>query len=475
MKKKNRTSRRDFLKATTISTAGLAVGSSFIKNTKAETRGWTEAKSIHPSIDNLRVVVAHDSTMVNTNCINFSGFSMEKQNNYANTSKIQENMDKMAIALAGDKSTAEPAWKKLFIKPASKSWNEVTVAIKINALGSNHPRVAVIGKICSELINCGVSAENITIFDAGRTATTLYDSFIGNGIPANVNVSNGGSKVNVPTTGTNTVTCTDILAKEVNGAIVYQKDILINIAVCKGHSQSQNGGFTLTLKNHIGTVNINKCPSAEKLVEINQCEAILGNFESGEPRQYLCIVDALWSATYGPGGDPNVDTHRLVMGTHSPIVDYLTVKRIREPILDDPAVSGKLETILTGYGYDINDSEINDLDFIDALTYSSDSVGSEKFVLNNPFLATLTVKSPRFRHNKVQMILPGKNYISSFLILDMKGRVVQDIELRGHGKKNVDISWDGKDINGRYVNSGMYIVKCTAGNTTLRRKLMLIK
>ena len=475
MRENNKTSRRDFLKTTTISTAGLAVGSSFANYTKAEPRGWTEAKSIHPSIDNLRVVVAHDSAMVNTNCIDFSGFSMEKQNSYANTDKIQENMDKMAIALAEDQSTADLAWKKIFIKPAAKSWNEVTVAIKINAIGSNHPRVAVIDKLCSELINCGVLAENITIFDAGRTATSLYNSFVGNGIPSNVKVSNGSSNVNVPTTGTNTITCTDILAKSVNGAIVYQKDILINVAVCKGHSQSKNGGFTLTLKNHIGTVNINKCPSAEKLIEINQCEAILGNFESGEPRQCLCIVDALWSATNGPGGNPNVDTYRLVMGTHSPIVDYLTVKRIREPILDKPAVSGKLETILSGYGYDINDSEINDLDFIDALTYSSDPVKSEKSKLCNPFMATITLTSPEFRHNKVQMILPGTNYISSFLILDMKGRVVHDIELKSYGKKNVNITWDGKDKYDRYVNSGMYIVKCTAGNTILRRKLTLMK
>jgi hypothetical protein len=80
--------------------------------------------------------------------------------------------------------------------------------------------------------------------------------------------------------------------------VVTQCNILVNCAVNKGHGSSY-GSFTLTMKNHTGTMKFG-CPSQQELIDENKSERILG----GSPvRQLLCIVDSLWAAVPGPG-DP---------------------------------------------------------------------------------------------------------------------------------------------------------------------------
>jgi hypothetical protein len=63
--------------------------------------------------------------------------------------------------------------------------------------------------------------------------------------------------------------------------------------------------------------------------------------------------------TGGPFGVPNKVVNRLVMGTFSPAVDYLTAKKIREPVMG--VTHENLGRFLTEFGY----SETSKLDYVD--------------------------------------------------------------------------------------------------------------
>ncbi|MHC4789022.1 MAG: hypothetical protein ACYS8K_07435, partial [Planctomycetota bacterium] len=73
---------------------------------------------------------------------------------------------------------------------------------------------------------------------------------------------------------------------------------------------------------------------ADYLIAINKTPEILGQIDplSGEviqPRQQLCIIDALWASETGPGGLPTAQPNALMMGTVAPAMDYLTATRFR--------------------------------------------------------------------------------------------------------------------------------------------------
>lgn len=474
-----KTSRRDFLKTTAAGAVAIAASPSIAGSGKSRA-AWDSPRPINPNIDNLRVVFAHDQSMINTSYADFNNFgSMNVQNGYVDSNKIKENLDKMAIALA-DKGDANEAWNTIFMKPQSKSWDEVTVAMKVNGIGVNHPRLAVVSKVCEELIRIGVSASNINIYDSCHWSEGHYGGYVGNQLPAGVVVNDGDKKkassTPVPLPNGSTFPCTSVLVEENGGQLTYTKDILINFAVCKNHSYNY-GNFTMTLKNHIGSLKFS-CPyDPDDLPNINRSEAILGDFSdtSTPARQQLCIIDALWSSkTGGPSATPNVDTSILVMGTSSPIVDYLTGKAVRENIVENTPNYDLLEKIIQDFGHDLSD--LNNLDMIDALDYqvgiSNDSVLGEN---GKPKSLTLAVKSSHFKSTKVHFNLPGDNFISSLTVYDMKGKMVRSLMASANGKKHREIIFDGKDNSGNYLAAGSYIINLVSGDYKKANKISLIK
>jgi hypothetical protein len=328
------TGRRRFLQVSAAATAaGVLAGCLGNDNNDEETfdpssSGWTQGMQINPQIDNLRVVMAYDPAMVSADP---NGSSIEAQNDVINGGQVESNLDKMAIALA-QKSTAAESWSTIFQKPAGKDWADVKCAFKVNCLAPGDvPRLAVLGKVAKELNALGVPYGSITIYDGGSpNCTNAYDTnnstYSKDKLPAGIHFSDdlGGSDAEVILQDGKKEKCLKALAE---GTI----DILVNFAVNKGHSISQTGGYTLTLKNHIGTMKFGHDPLDEftdKIIAINQSQQILGS--GTVARQQLCVVDSLWGMTRGPAADLDKRTYCLVMGTCSPIVDYLTVKHIRE-------------------------------------------------------------------------------------------------------------------------------------------------
>ena len=191
--------RRKFLKTSALGAAGAVVSGLTPKKTIAgpvdllAKTAWEDGMQINPAIDNLRVVFCHDSTMVSGDPANWE---MEGQNAPVNTEKVQENMDKMAVALAGLEVTdpddlaanAAAAWTVIFQKPG-KEWSAVNVAIKINPSPNNWPRLAVIDKVFRELNKLGVEYGNMTLFDQNPAMLDNFNTaYVKTKIPGDVKV-----------------------------------------------------------------------------------------------------------------------------------------------------------------------------------------------------------------------------------------------------------------------------------------------
>jgi len=329
--------RRDFLKTAAASAAGaIGLGAlRFDKATAQSTGGWVSGLQVNPAIDNKRVVCCHDPNMLTATPTNVT---MTAQNNAVNASLVASNLDQMVMQLA-QKSTATDAWSTIF--RSSKPWASTKVAIKTNAIqgqNGNHPRVAIIKKLCDVFIDqLGVPAANIILYDANSDASSVYSTYssLTDATKIRATVSKYAQSLGgmVPVTIAGSTKSISAPADLVNGVI----DILVAISALKVHSGPGTsygfGSCSLCMKGHLGTF-INQgsdaAPSStglhvlEAIFNINKHAAILG----GNPvRQQLCIVDALL-ANGGSSATWSVRTDRIVMGTFAPTVDYLAATKL---------------------------------------------------------------------------------------------------------------------------------------------------
>ncbi|MBN1758763.1 MAG: DUF362 domain-containing protein [Chitinispirillaceae bacterium] len=300
-------------------------------------------KQVNPAIDNLTVVCGVNPAMITGTP---SGWSMEEQNGIVDREQVEKTLNAMAMSLTKT-ATTDAAWQTVFRKPVHKEWSAAKAAIKVNCIAENHPRLAVVNKICIELLKRGVKAENIIIYDGIHNAASFYSAYVGKSLPGGVLVSRkfdllgGTSKTFIPEPDKRKATCAKALAENTI-------DLLVDIAVNKGHSQSF-GGTTLTMKNHAGTFDpkpLHTGGGMDYLIAFNKSDAIRGTTAA---RQQLCIIDSLWGARKGPGGPPDKRLDRLIMGTLSPVVDYQTAKNIREPLLG--STHKNIERFITEFGY----------------------------------------------------------------------------------------------------------------------------
>jgi hypothetical protein len=363
MSKNPQPKRRDFLKTAAASAAG-AMGLTALKFDKLlaqSTGGWTSGMQINPAIDNKRVICCHDTKMLTANPQNDT---FAAQNAAVDANAVATNLDQMAMYLA-NKTTATDAWSTIF--RSGKDWASTKVAIKTNAIiaTGNHPRVAVIKKICDVFVDqFKVPAANIILYDANSDASKCYTTYASltdsTKIRATVSVKSqslGGQAPVTITAATKTMTG---VADLVNGVI----DILVNVAIIKRHSGPGTayayGSCSLCMKNHLGTfinsgsdtgagdASATGLHSIDAICNINKQPAILG----GNPvRQQLCIIDGLLANGNSAGGSFDTRVDRLIMGTFAPIVDYLTAMRIMKDVMNKPDANNNLPKFLTNFDY----------------------------------------------------------------------------------------------------------------------------
>ena len=448
--------RRNFLKTA----AAGAMGITAIKFDKvfASSGGWTTGKQINPNIDNKRVICCYDTKMLKSTP---TAYSMAVQNSTTDEAKIAANLDDMAMRLA-QKTTATEAWKTIF--SSSKPWASTKVAIKVNAIipsNGNHPRVAIIKKICDVLVDQFlVPPANITLYDATDDASLCYTSFVSltdkTKIRANVSSKAKSLGNTTPVTIAKASQAISCVGDLVNGNI----DILVNIAVCKVHDGPGGSyGYGSCMKNHLGTFNnssgVNGATglhSVDAICEINQHSAVIG----GTPtRQQLCIVDALLANGKTPGGSPDTRVDRLVMGVFAPIVDYLTAMKILKGVMNKTDKNNNVPKFVTSFGYtetDVADSWIE----YTAGTGIADGPSREY----SGRIMQLSLSNPSFKHAVAHFTIPHTEGVMRLNIVDVKGRSIRN--LSASLDENM-IVWDGKNNNGTLVSAGNYFVNIIAG------------
>jgi Domain of unknown function (DUF362) len=363
MSKNTQPKRRDFLKTAAASAAG-AMGLGALKFDKLfaqSTGGWTSGMQVNPAIDNKRVICCYDTKMLTANPQNNT---FAAQNSAVDANVVTTNLDQMAMYLA-NKTSAADAWSTIF--RSSKPWASTKVAIKTNAIipTGNHPRVAVIKKICDVFVDqLGVPAANIILYDANSDASKCYSTYASltdsTKIRATVSVKSQSLGGQTPVTiDAATKTMTGV-ADLVNGVI----DILVNVAIIKRHSGPGTayayGSCSLCMKNHLGTF-INSgsdtgtgdasstgLHTLDAICNINKHAAVLG----GNPvRQQLCIIDGLLANGNSAGGSYDTRVDRLIMGTFAPIVDYLTATKIMADVMNKPDANNNVPKFLTNFDY----------------------------------------------------------------------------------------------------------------------------
>jgi hypothetical protein len=345
-------SRRRFMKQALVTGAALtAFPTVLVRKAQA---AWARRTIVHPAIDNLRVVGLTDAAMTTAQ---ETGIAWDRQNELVVEEAVWANIDRLACALAETRNPAE-AWRQIFVKPPGTAWSETVVAIKTNNIARQHTRSAVMAKVVHTLVHTlGMKPANLHIYDAchGYEMGT-YTPFAGLTEGCRIEDTWGGSTAltRVPAPWKGSGGRARCLRHLVDGSV----DILVNIALCKGHS-SRFGGFTMSMKNHFGTFEPSpghRSGSQDYLIAINQTPEILGPLDkkTGEvlyPRQQLCLIDALWAGKGGPGGNPSHQPNFLAMGVLSPVVDYQVATRFRGEEMGWEPNREMTHRMLTDFGY----------------------------------------------------------------------------------------------------------------------------
>ncbi|MBN2035820.1 MAG: twin-arginine translocation signal domain-containing protein [Chitinispirillaceae bacterium] len=457
-------SRRDFLKSGAAGTAGLAIGG-LHGVSEASSGGWTNGMAINPAIDNLRVVCCHDTRMIKSTP---TRWDFTSQNAAVNKEIVQMNLDEMAKTLA-QKSTAAEAWAAIFRKPASKEWNQVKVALKVNCIEyRNMPRIALLDGIARRLIALGVTPANIVIYDGCHNAYSTSSSQpkynsddsrsqLPDGIVVSTRSDSLGGTVSSPVPNMSNAACTRQIA---DGTV----DILVNFALNKGHS-SGFGTATLTMKNHAGTFDPNGLhgsSSTNYLFNINKSAAILG----GNPvRQQLCVLDSLFASVSGPTVVPDQAPARIVMGTFGPAVDYLTVKRIREPVMQASHNATVVNRFLTEFGYQT--SQLTD--FVPVDPVSIREIKKHLNRINSVVLFNLA--NGKYQPASLSLHIPDTERISTAAVYDVKGKRVRKLD----AIRDRFISWDGLADAGTPVMTGTYVVRVTTNNRSYSDSMSVVR
>jgi hypothetical protein len=368
MKKRDRGgfSRREFLKTSLLGAAALGLGPTIILPRRFAL--YAGGESTHPNISPLRVVGLEDPKMT-TDVV--PECNWQRQEELVKAEVVAENMDRLACALAQEKDPAA-AWRAIFLKPAAKAWSDTVAAIKVNCIAQQRTRSAVFFKVITTLTDVlGLKGENVFVYDACHgdaiTRTTGRGAWsVAQKLPKGAQAVGKWGSYNAPVTvgkpwkdGSQQAKCLDHL---VQGKV----DILVNVALCKGHGD-EFGRFTLAMKNHFGTFDPGPSHSgggptnpADYVIAINKTPQILGDMDPATgkvlfPRQQLVLVDCLWASDPGPGGEATHQPNRLFMGTLPPVVDYLVATKFRRDAMGWKTNDALATRFLTEFGYQPGD------------------------------------------------------------------------------------------------------------------------
>jgi hypothetical protein len=154
------------------------------------------------------------------------------------------------------------------------------------------------------------------------------------------------------------------------------------------------------------------------------------------------------------------------MGTCAPVVDYLTVKKIREEDMGASHTSSIIDKYMTEFGY--STSDVTDFVYVDPTPNkkTSQTVKSKK-------VATLRITIP----NRTPLAFDiTSNARPIFIdIRDLAGRTIQSLSLSQSTTKKLHASWDGRDYSGAAVGAGMYLVTVRQNGRMQSKKIRVVR
>jgi hypothetical protein len=164
------------------------------------------------------------------------------------------------------------------------------------------------------------------------------------------------------------------------------------------------------------------------------------------------------------------------MGTFSPIVDYLTVRKIREGNGEAYAMgvtttnNSALEQFLTAFGYTPGDIDENE-HWVDIASYTPPVTSAE---FHTPYTRRITLITEGARTVKTGFALAQKGGDFRLDIYNIKGRLMRSLNIPQR-EGAVTLRWDGRDKNGGRVGPGEYMVVLRSGKKIAGRKLIVLR
>ncbi len=308
--------RRDFLKTTAVGTAGLTL------------LGWPgreiRADQKYPFWG--KVVVARDDSATDGPRIH--------------TQVLGPMLDEAVKALTDGRG-----WEAIFpvIKPGDR------VAIKINAFrsGTLITHEEILEVIVSKLIELGVKAGNIIVFDGDSSSSKISSLKMASIKGKGASVLHTGNYTMISSEGFDP----DARANFLDGGTVHLSRIitesthLINVPVLKDHGVS---GITFSLKNHVGSIDnpylIHRSGGRSGEIKPGSIAAI-NNLRAIKEKTRLIVGDGLLGIYQGgPFGNPQFAYNGLIVGTDPVAVDHQA--RI---ILDEERAKHGLKALLTAH------------------------------------------------------------------------------------------------------------------------------
>lgn len=289
-------SRRDFLKAGSAlaGLTALPVPLSSLAATDAapDTPHTTAYKYPNPG----RIVIVEHPNAV-------SGY------NNVNAAVVQSMFDEGIMQLTGITSSPAAALASLF--PGLTTSKKI--AIKPNLINSSVPtRKELLKAVITRLVQMlgGFPAANITVYERHSMSAGGYSqTYFGQQVNLVVDSS-------FPNLGY-TILCNG--KNRPYSKSLYEADYLINMPVAKDHSCGSGLNFTLSFKNHMGTVN----PGGSLGIHCDKT-AVMDIMASSVmvTKQRLVILDALY-AIYngGPSGSPQASPKKIMLSQDPVTID----------------------------------------------------------------------------------------------------------------------------------------------------------
>ncbi len=431
----------------------------FLNNTAKGTVGFLTPVLLKKSfadnsgklLDNSRVIIVNDDTVLSGNTINQS---------------VVQVMVDSAIKSLTDLPNVNDAWKSLLPGITQNS----VVSIKINCVNStlsNHSEVtnSIINGLTSMQVDGSSFPENnIIIWD--RT---------------NIDLTDAGYSINTGTTG---VRCFGTNASGVgynntqynlNGSnqrlssiLTDMSDYMINLSVLKNHWRA---GVTLSMKNHYGTChnpgNMHNTDCDPYIPELNNLSPIRN-------KQVINICDAIYGiVSGGPSGFPQITPKSLIFSIDPVACDYICSEILQTNGCNTLYKATHIATA-AGAPYNLGTNDPAKIDLITINNPSIAGINEEQNINPDNFRVYQNHPNPFNSQTTIpyQIYKPSNVKIDVYNIMGIHIRsLVNEFQNIGYHR----ILWDGKTSSGKTVASGSYLCKFQIKNVQQTIRLQLLK